>query len=452
MAEFPFKVIQYAGDKIVSMDSPSLISAGQMLMTSKKSGLTFPAVLIEFPSLDDVSGGYRRWRVKLDFLRLNRVLQRYYRSKGVNSKTAVFPKKAYNRLCEAASKKPWMVPIESDRATFVSLRDSQTDDRKELKRVVHQLNLFLLHAFRLFDCLSKNEYKSSDEITVIEAWTTFVKNEDSPNLIDLDVSRRMNETGKDDGSMKAAALGQYFCSDKNAERIVNITLQYLFESTSYDDRIDLSECVLVEPSCGDGRIVHLLLDSLEKVGIQDNMMPYILGYDIDEEMICQSQQTCGRKNVYFKCCNFLQRSKEDLTVDVMHLKRIRDQQEDHQYEHNEFTRMRLVFLGGPPYSTGLGCGALIDRDLPLQFIIHSIINLGAEFVSFLLPLRCNKYIEEIGIRLNHFVSSDRSLEVSLSEVPCWMCKVISLDDDSVFHFKDSQIFQPSIIHCWMRNG
>jgi hypothetical protein len=110
--------------------------------------------------------------------------------------------------------------------------------------------------------------------------------------------------------------------------------------------------------------------------------------------------------------------------------------------------MHLVILGGPPYSSGLGCGSRIDRELPIHFIFHSIQDLGAEFVTFLLPIRCNKHVQQIKNRLNHRIISDE-LGDSTGIHSSWICQAFNLDADSLFYFQGTQVIQPSVIQCWM---
>jgi hypothetical protein len=50
----------------------------------------------------------------------------------------------------------------------------------------------------------------------------------------------------------------------------------------------------------------------------------------------------------------------------------------------------IVFVGGPPYSSGHGSDSM-DRKLPMHFVQHAINEWEAQIVVFLMPQRCQKF-------------------------------------------------------------
>lgn len=157
-----------------------------------------------------------------------------------------------------------------------------------------------------------------------------------------------------------------------------------------------------------------------------------MGYDIDENAIIRCRDNLAtlktnQTHLILQCCNFLDLNREEI--------------ESHANQRSKSIKpKRLIFLGGPPYTSGVGSGETIDRDLPSQFIMHSILNLGAEFVSFILPVRCNKYVKDLKDQINKKCFQ------------CiWSCTIHELEV-SEFNFLQKTVIQPSVIHCWAREA
>lgn len=159
----------------------------------------------------------------------------------------------------------------------------------------------------------------------------------------------------------------------------------------------------------------------------------MLGYDIDKYAIQQCRQKLSKLNdnpfpVFLQCCNFLELSKDEF---VSHI---------HQESFiSDLKKTKIIFIGGPPYSSGVGSGEAIDRDLPSQFVMHSIHNIGADFVSFILPIRCNNMVNDLQEQIN-----------ARCKNCLWSCTIYNLTS-SEFLFIDQVVTQPSVIHCWVKN-
>jgi hypothetical protein len=88
-----------------------------------------------------------------------------------------------------------------------------------------------------------------------------------------------------------------------------------------------------------------------------------------------------------------------------------------------------VVFGGPPYT---------PKDLPEKFILHSIRELHAAVVVFLLPERCRKDAVRVQEILNDSnVENKRRWQYMNKELA-----------NITFDFKGSHVFQPSILQFW----
>jgi len=111
--------------------------------------------------------------------------------------------------------------------------------------------------------------------------------------------------------------------------------------------------IFVEPSCGDARILIQV-----KQQFASNSHAYI-GYDIDSTVLPPNLPVV-------KCRDYLQTSLADVLKDC------------NFNPTNQAQQPLVVVVGGPPY----------NGDLPLQFVNHSLDNLGAALVVFIMPFRC----------------------------------------------------------------
>lgn len=189
------------------------------------------------------------------------------------------------------------------------------------------------------------------------------------------------------------------------------TALHLIHKLGHDGR----HIVMIEPSCGDGRIV------LELLSNPSHVLNYakVIGYDIDPSAIERSIQnldgfampTNVQHKPVFRCNNFLLLSRQDLDKDL----------------NLTAESCLTVAFGGPPYT---------PKELPEKFILHSIHELRAEIVVFILPSRCVKDAVRIQEMLNCPSDGRR-----------W--QFVNKDLANInFDFKGSNIMQPSILQFW----
>ena len=174
--------------------------------------------------------------------------------------------------------------------------------------------------------------------------------------------------------------------------------------------------MFVEPSCGDGRIILELLKT--RSHLLDDAM--IVGCDIDSSAIQRSIENIDRFTMpsnfnakpTFRCCNYLDASCQDLMI---------PKDNDHV----------TVVLGGPPYT---------PKDLPEKFILHSIHELQASIVVFILPARCQKDAPRIQGILNRHISIGGGWQFANRDLA-----------NITFDFEGSRIMQPSILQYWYKD-
>jgi hypothetical protein len=302
------------------------------------------------------------------------------------------------------------------------------------------------------------------------AWEEFCRPVDTDNLLPGRDEVGLKE--KDDAPASSAggaaargnALGQFFCSPDSAARLVEL---FLRESRRRVQRALASGPVhvtIVEPSCGDGRLVRQLVDAMEREpllppGAGSRSTVRIVGMDVDDGVLEIGRRHLqrginSRLTVEFVVGDFL--SSRRGTVGITTNTAVDVQQQA------TCTANRLVLMiGGPPYSAGAGsvsrsfttsndatgeatpgnCGLdstdATRRDLPLQFVRHAIEEHGAEAICFLMPERCRNCS---GLR-------------ELLERHDYGCT--TLECDSLFYFQgsaDHKVRQPSIVQCYQRNS
>ena len=194
--------------------------------------------------------------------------------------------------------------------------------------------------------------------------------------------------------------------------------------------------VFLEPSCGDGRLITELIRKTS-----ESCTPQcIIGYDIDPLAIKKSQSNLqGSSGVVLRCRDFLSLDRKQLLSELSHFdansnknvtiprKRIRcDESKRGIAEICE--QKNIIVIGGPPYS---------PKSLPEQFILHSIKELKAEVVVFILPQRCQRDADKIEKFLNAHVDQQWS----------YVNKELR---NSLFYFQDTIITQPSILQYWYK--
>jgi hypothetical protein len=149
----------------------------------------------------------------------------------------------------------------------------------------------------------------------------------------------------------------------------------------------------------------------------------ILGCDIDPTAIDRSKQNVeafkmppalNNRRLTFRCKNFLSMTKDDVL--------------------SEATSLWTIVFGGPPYT---------PKDLSEKFIHHSIHELGADIVVFLLPERCGKDAAGIQEALN---SQPNKISNTRQQ---W--KFVNKElANSTFDFEGDNVTQPSILQCWYK--
>jgi hypothetical protein len=270
----------------------------------------------------------------------------------------------------------------------------------------------------------------------------------------------------------ARGLQQYFMSDENMNRLITETLRYY-----------LPNCLFIEPSCGDGRLLRRLLKvhsqkSLEERQEKREMVSFsVCGCDIDPNVVQRCLQLDNNKDEETKgegeegggslkdkihVGNFLETTLETFFSKILSPVPISAPVPP--------SPSRVIVFGGPPYTCGGGTGQLSQsgdsstdtgRDLPLQFIIHSAVTLRAHAIIFLLPVRCQN--EEFIQRCRSLIEEAeqqqqeqsrpqaRESEIEKESPPGadWIVSHVSPPNNE-FDFCSRIIRQPVIIQIWER--
>ena len=211
------------------------------------------------------------------------------------------------------------------------------------------------------------------------------------------------------------------------------------------------DVVFLEPSCGDGRLISKLLQSISEFKKPSseknkyNRFPYrVIGYDVDPIVIEKSRKNLHGTDVILRCKDFLSLRKRQFLSETSHVdhstnitnnklpqKKIRLDKPGTRFP-DFCEKAKLIVFGGPPYT---------PKSLPERFILHSIQELHAEIVVFILPERCRNDAVKIQKILNS------------SELPCdkhW-CYVTKDLTNSSFSFQHAIVTQPSILQYWHKN-
>lgn len=122
--------------------------------------------------------------------------------------------------------------------------------------------------------------------------------------------------------------------------------------------------MIIEPSCGDGRLLHLL----------GAMGQQVVGCDIDIIALSQARElTAPLGNISTLHSDFLVTTKESILACA-----------------GVTSDSKIIAIGGPPYTAGGGTGRVeksSGRELPHQFIAHCVNALSCDVILFLLPVR-----------------------------------------------------------------
>lgn len=187
--------------------------------------------------------------------RVSRQLNRSVQRHGKSVSTSSFPKKAYQRLCEAATTNdepnnndtvmgPWIRPDDDEAPSggYLELVRSKIIDTTpqtemknsycpHMKKSLYQLDSFLLAARNLCtaEVPATDQGKETDKqetpstyspLGILEAWSLFCREENSKDLIPVDDLLSVNNTDHtNEIDNNPAKLGQYFASKENAKDV-----------------------------------------------------------------------------------------------------------------------------------------------------------------------------------------------------------------------------------------
>lgn len=232
-----------------------IVACGYRSIYSPKTGLSFPAWLVKFPNKNDCEASFYpcfRWRSKRDFLLLSRACA------SANSNLDRIPRASFAKLCQ---KVPWARPMGTAKETQEVDRflGDQSSSRANSYERTMKKNVFLMDQFlqRIRQKIlliqgdndtvgsSNNNTKGNDDV-LLRAWLEFCRGEDTEfleedNEVDADAAheavsdeRRIGEEYNHDeipklskGSIRtsvqdSARLGQYFCTEENAEQVSRV--------------------------------------------------------------------------------------------------------------------------------------------------------------------------------------------------------------------------------------
>ena len=434
------------------MPSPKIIACGHYHI-STKAGNSFPAVLVRFPDEKNATRERYFWRSKRDFLLLSRAMS------GPHS----FPKKAFAKLSDQAlTGGPWVCPDDDDapssggyceivrRLSKQHTSNAANDDddnniesnfNPSMKKSLYRLDAFLSQAF---DAAAKRNAKfitssnskdnnnaDEDEKMIDKALATFCKTEHTEHLLVPSPRSDGNNNSTRNSSYtahtsKAYRLGQYFASDDNAQLVISRMIELLEQD---GERSNDDSYVFIEPSCGDGRIISKLLTATKQM--KDGSIN-VLGYDIDANAIERAKTKLNGSKVLLECKDFLSLSRQDLLSRVQHFHSPNDELTlSRKRRRPDNGHEKIIVIGGPPYT---------PKELPKQFILHSITNLKADIVVFILPQRCEKEAAQIQQILN-----DRRTDGNLR----WSYSNTELANIE-FSFEKITVQQPSILQSWFK--
>ena len=447
-----------------------------------------------------------RWRSKLDFILLDRSMSKlanveregFVRGHANISagKPVRFPKGAFAKLADTSAMNGcWVRPADKRFLSKERLRalhyifgaKNWKGVKNEqmlgcydvcMKKSLIQLDSFLSSAKSNWlescplsaDVSNRESLVSVQNEAMILAWNHFCRDSDVGGLIDqtkyifgllpkcaaANVGERttvaMPQTTQQKNNIErnAARWGQYFATDCNAKKTVDTSIEAIINLHSSDKTsIKWDNYVFIEPSCGDGQILCQLIKSLSSMGSSPRA---IIGYDIDLSAVesCLNRlddteaKTCS---VY--CRDFLSLTKENILADVDKI--VQKDAKSEVDSSSSTLELHFVFVGGPPYSSGPGEGDAIQRDLPLRFVHNCILDLGADVVSFILPLRCkndsNMCCNTLNEKQAHYgTMHHKSGKKTFDQLQC----ITKEFEDSSFDFLGRTVIQPSILCCWFR--
>jgi hypothetical protein len=206
--------------------SLKIVGCGQKHFYSQKSGLSFPAFLIQFSYFaQEELLHYYHWRSKRDFLFLNREIMNQDNSRGSKS----FPKNAFSKLCDQASLNPWLKPL---------IGELESERERVAIASAIECEISLLDV-----CSSAYQPRMRNSITRIEDFinksttglSLFCRKQDSDN-IRVVASNNDNQnlaSAEEKRCSTAAKLGQYFTSQDIARKVRNTVKLFCFMNHTF---------------------------------------------------------------------------------------------------------------------------------------------------------------------------------------------------------------------------
>jgi hypothetical protein len=294
-----------------------------------------------------------------------------------------------------------------------------------------------------------------------------------------------------DAERRGNDLGQYYCSEESADRLVRL---FLDESRRWwsDGAVDGPRSpprgvVVVEPTCGDGRLLQRLGEALQ----EPSDAPWILnreslgsrlrfvgmdvdGFAVDRAVVrlrplTEADEPCFFPDIRCITTDFLlsRRLECEALVGIgrsgAEMKSDRGKGVSLSRE-DATTGPTFLVIGGPPYTAGAGSTVsrsstgpamglglrappsslearqdflAAQRSLPLRFVRHAIVEYGAEVICFLMPERCRRCPQLRQLLDRH----------------AYECT--TLDCDSIFYFQgkaDRPVRQPSVLQCYRKRA
>jgi hypothetical protein len=256
-----------------------------------------------------------------------------------------------------------------------------------------------------------------------------------------------------------------------------------------------NNCIFIEPSVGDGRILSKLFSSSEQIitttmtekqqpqnshnssceGGQGQQLLCCVGYDIDPTAVLMAHYTLeknmrvsthGSKIPAVFCQDFLTVTYQKI-MDYANNTACNSNSDKKHKQH-------VVVVGGPPYTfqwrnNDHTCSSSDVRygrmDLTKKFILHSLLSLRASVVIFILPQRCERQAHEIHQELMMTFQASSSYNSdgisttattlgqslhecsSLNDNSCWSYTTETLPNN-IFDFQGKLVKQPSILQVW----
>jgi hypothetical protein len=312
---------------------------------------------------------------------------------------------------------------------------------------------------------------------------------------DCDTGARSSQDADPDADRRGNDLGQYYCSEGSADRLVRLLLDGsrrrwrggAGEGGGAEDQPVLPRSfVVLEPTCGDGRLLRKLGEALLHERSEERwIVPTeslaarvrLVGMDMDGRAVGRAAERL--RNLAGAappaCCvvaDFLSsRRLECAAAAGLGLSGEAASGPDRagvicqgQERVAADSDPAFLVIGGPPYTAGAGstvarpskgpamglgpisaCSssagrpdhATAQRSLPLRFVRHAIEEYRAEVICFLMPERCRGCPELRELLDRH----------------SYDCA--TLDCDSLFYFRgraDRPVRQPSVLQCYRKRA